>query len=911
HPKRDSNPRPTGDRCVFFCRGIIQKSREEVASLQQCRPALTPVLAIVQAGEDDRFLALNKEMAGEVGLNVLQISLPADCTEDEVTDEVLKLNEDPKVHGLVLHLPTALLSGRVLNSISPEKDVQGYVMLDRPVCTGAPSPASFASKVCAHSCRFPPQGLLAEGKTALILGNSGALEVALQCLIQRRGMLVLTSGWKVASLQKQVIIAPQEVMCTTIQPLPASHTPPLFILLVILHWGILGNRSSSSWPPCTPFHPPTPPPQNVVRSACRWLRQQRYRPWRLRSLTLQPLSPVPSDIEISRSQSPKAIELLAREVGLLPDEIEAHGKTKAKVRLSLLDRLKEQPDGKYVLVAGITPTPLGEGKSTVTVGLAQALTAHLKLNSFACLRQPSQGPTFGVKGGAAGGGYAQVIPMEEFNLHLTGDIHAITAANNLVAAAIDARVLHEATQSDKALYGRLVPTVNGLRKFSPIQTARLRKLGIDKTEPGALTPEEIRSFVRLDIDPSGITWQRVVDTNDRFLRKITIGQASTEKGQARQAQFDIAVASEVMAILALTDGLRDMKERFSRMVVGSSRTGRPVTAQDLGVSGALAILMKDAIKPTLMQTLEGTPVFVHAGPFANIAHGNSSVLADKLALKLVGEEGFVVTEAGFGADIGMEKFFNIKCRTSGLRPNVVVLVATVRALKMHGGGPKVSAGAPLPQEYVDENLQLVADGCSNLRKQIEIAQLFGVPVVVAVNVFRTDTEAEIDLVCRIARDSGASDAVACYHWSRGGRGCVELARAVRKAAQQPNHFRFLYDLQMPIVEKIRTIAQKVYGADDVEVSQEAQAKIDNYNEQGFGNLPICMAKTHLSLSHLPDWKGVPTGFLLPIRDVRASIGAGFIYPLVGTMSTMPGLPTRPCFYDMDLDPDTEQIAGLF
>uniref|UniRef100_A0A8C9VZ60 formate--tetrahydrofolate ligase n=1 Tax=Scleropages formosus TaxID=113540 RepID=A0A8C9VZ60_SCLFO len=875
--------------CVFFCRGIIQKSREEVASLQQCRPALTPVLAIGGWGEVD-VGSHPAAVFGQVGLNVLQISLPADCTEDEVTDEVLKLNEDPKVHGLVLHLPTALLSGRVLNSISPEKDVQGVTDVNLGKLVRGDLEDSFAPPIARVVMELLEQhGLLAEGKTALILGNSGALEVALQCLIQRRGMLVLTSGWKVASLQKQVIIAPQEVMCTTIQPLPASHTPPLFILLVILvrsdgpvtHGGATPRVGSvDSLAAALRM-------QNVVRSACRWLRQQRYRPWRLRSLTLQPLSPVPSDIEISRSQSPKAIELLAREVGLLPDEIEAHGKTKAKVRLSLLDRLKEQPDGKYVLVAGITPTPLGEGKSTVTVGLAQALTAHLKLNSFACLRQPSQGPTFGVKGGAAGGGYAQVIPMEEFNLHLTGDIHAITAANNLVAAAIDARVLHEATQSDKALYGRLVPTVNGLRKFSPIQTARLRKLGIDKTEPGALTPEEIRSFVRLDIDPSGITWQRVVDTNDRFLRKITIGQA----------QFDIAVASEVMAILALTDGLRDMKERFSRMVVGSSRTGRPVTAQDLGVSGALAILMKDAIKPTLMQTLEGTPVFVHAGPFANIAHGNSSVLADKLALKLVGEEGFVVTEAGFGADIGMEKFFNIKCRTSGLRPNVVVLVATVRALKMHGGGPK--------------NLQLVADGCSNLRKQIEIAQLFGVPVVVAVNVFRTDTEAEIDLVCRIARDSGASDAVACYHWSRGGRGCVELARAVRKAAQQPNHFRFLYDLQMPIVEKIRTIAQKVYGADDVEVSQEAQAKIDNYNEQGFGNLPICMAKTHLSLSHLPDWKGVPTGFLLPIRDVRASIGAGFIYPLVGTMSTMPGLPTRPCFYDMDLDPDTEQIAGLF
>ncbi|XP_077206095.1 monofunctional C1-tetrahydrofolate synthase, mitochondrial isoform X4 [Paroedura picta] len=321
--------------------------------------------------------------------------------------------------------------------------------------------------------------------------------------------------------------------------------------------------------------------------------------------------------------------------------------------------------------------------------------------------------------------------------------------------------------------------------------------------------------------------------------------------------------------------------------------------------------MKDAIKPTLMQTLEGTPVFVHAGPFANIAHGNSSVLADKIALKLVGKDGFVVTEAGFGADIGMEKFFNIKCRASGLVPSVVVLVATVRALKMHGGGPNVTAGAPLKREYTEENLKLVSDGCSNLRKQIEIAQLFGVPVVVALNVFRTDSPAEIDLVCEIAKQSGASDAVPCNHWSDGGRGAVELAQAVRRATNQQNAFRYLYDLEIPIAEKIRIIAQNVYGAQDIELSPAAQSQIDRYSQQGFGNLPICMAKTHLSLSHMPERKGVPTGFILPISDVRASIGAGFIYPLVGTMSTMPGLPTRPCFYDIDLDPETEQVKGLF
>uniref|UniRef100_A0A671WM02 formate--tetrahydrofolate ligase n=1 Tax=Sparus aurata TaxID=8175 RepID=A0A671WM02_SPAAU len=616
--------------------------------------------------------------------------------------------------------------------------------------------------------------------------------------------------------------------------------------------------------------------QNVVRSGRRWLQEQQYRPWQLRSLKLQPLTPVPSDIEISRAQTPKPVDQLAEEIGLLPEELEAYGRSKAKVRLSLLDRLHAQPDGKYVLVAGITPTPLGEGKSTVTIGLVQALSAHLKLNSFACLRQPSQGPTFGVKGGAAGGGYAQVIPMEEFNLHLTGDIHAITAANNLVAAAIDARMLHEATQSDKALFSRLVPSVNGVRRFSPIQISRLNRLGINKTDPASLTPEEISTFVRLDLDPSKITWQRVLDTNDRFLRKITVGQASTEKGQIREVFVCI---SEVKA---LTE------------------------------SGALAVLMKDAIKPTLMQTLEGTPVFVHAGPFANIAHGNSSVLADKLALKLVGRDGFVVTEAGFGADIGMEKFFNIKCRASGLRPNVVVLVATVRALKMHGGGPNVSAGAPLPREYIDENLSLVAGGChSNLRKQIQIAHLFGVPVVVALNVFRTDTQAEIDLVCQLAKECGASDAVPCHHWAQGGRGSLELAQAVNEAASRPSNFQFLYNKEMPIVEKIRTIAKKVYGADDIKLSPEAEAKIDYYSQQGYGSLPICMAKTHLSLSHMPDKKGAPTGFVLPIRDVRASIGAGFVYPLVGTMSTMPGLPTRPCFYDIDLDPVTEEITGLF
>uniref|UniRef100_A0A2I3NAV9 C-1-tetrahydrofolate synthase, cytoplasmic n=1 Tax=Papio anubis TaxID=9555 RepID=A0A2I3NAV9_PAPAN len=442
--------------------------------------------------------------------------------------------------------------------------------------------------------------------------------------------------------------------------------------------------------------------------------------------------------------------------------------------------------------------------------------------------------------------------------------------------------------------------------FLPFQ-----RLGIEKTDPTTLTDEEINRFARLDIDPETITWQRVLDTNDRFLRKITIGQAPTEKGHTRTAQFDISVASEIMAVLALTTSLEDMRERLGKMVVASSKKGEPVSAEDLGVSGALTVLMKDAIKPNLMQTLEGTPVFVHAGPFANIAHGNSSILADRIALKLVGPEGFVVTEAGFGADIGMEKFFNIKCRYSGLRPHVVVLVATVRALKMHGGGPTVTAGLPLPKAYIEENLELVEKGFSNLKKQIENARMFGIPVVVAVNAFKTDTEAELDLISRLSREHGAFDAVKCTHWAEGGKGALALAQAVQRAAQAPSSFQLLYDLKLPVEDKIRIIAQKIYGADDIELLPEAQHKAEVYTKQGFGNLPICMAKTHLSLSHNPEQKGVPTGFILPIRDIRASVGAGFLYPLVGTMSTMPGLPTRPCFYDIDLDPETEQVNGLF
>jgi methylenetetrahydrofolate dehydrogenase (NADP+)/methenyltetrahydrofolate cyclohydrolase/formyltetrahydrofolate synthetase len=579
--------------------------------------------------------------------------------------------------------------------------------------------------------------------------------------------------------------------------------------------------------------------------------------------------PVPSDIEIAQSAVLKPIKEVAASVGLSENDLDLYGKYKAKVHLDVLEKFRDRPQGKYIDVTAITPTPLGEGKTTTTVGLSQALGAYLHKNVFTCIRQPSQGPTFGIKGGAAGGGYSQIVPMEDFNLHLTGDIHAVSAANNLLAAAIDARIMHERN------YGERFTKITGL-------------------DP-------------LDIDPYSVTWNRVVDVNDRELRKVVLGLGSKYDGFPREAGFDISVASEVMAILALTTSLKDMRERLARIVIGQNSKGEPVTAEELGVAGAMTVLMKDAIMPNLMQTLEDTPAFVHAGPFANIAHGNSSIIADQIALKLAD---YVVTESGFGADIGMEKFFNIKCRYSGLIPNAVVLVATIRALKMHGGGPKVVAGRDLDSAYTEENLELLDAGTANLAKNIQIAKKFGIPVVVAVNRFKYDTDAEVKLVQKRAEEAGAYAAVPSNHWMEGGKGSIELGEAVIDACEQPSNFEFLYPLDASIKEKIETIATNVYGADGVDFSSQADKQIASYEKAGFGNLPICMAKTHLSLSHDPALKGVPKGFTVPIREVRASVGAGFIYPLLGEMRTMPGLPSRPVFMDVDLD-EEGKVVGLF
>ena len=482
---------------------------------------------------------------------------------------------------------------------------------------------------------------------------------------------------------------------------------------------------------------------------------------------------VPSDIEISHAATPLPIEQIAEKAGIMPEYLEPYGRGKAKVSLSILDRLKDRPNGKYIDVTAITPTPLGEGKTTTSCGLAQALGLIGK-NLILCIRQPSMGPTFGIKGGAAGGGYAQVIPMEEFNLHLTGDIHAVSIAHNLLAAAIDARIMHEDVMSDE----------------------QMKKVGLK----------------RLNIDPYNITWNRVVDVNDRALRNIIVGLGESVDGRPRASGFDISVASEIMAILALSNSLEDMRQRMDKIVIGSNKQGDPIRAKDLGVTGAMTVLMKEAIKPNLMQTLEGQPAFVHAGPFANIAHGNSSIVADKVALKLTD---YVVTESGFGADIGMEKFFDIKCRASGLIPNCVVLVATIRALKMHGGGPRVVPGRALDPAYTTENLDLLKKGLCNMEHHIKIAKLFGIPVVVAVNAFSDDTEAEIKMVREAAIKAGAENAVMSNHWAEGGKGAVELAKAVVEACEKPSNFKFLYDVNDSIKDKIHAIATKIYNADGV------------------------------------------------------------------------------------------------
>jgi formate--tetrahydrofolate ligase len=562
----------------------------------------------------------------------------------------------------------------------------------------------------------------------------------------------------------------------------------------------------------------------------------------------------PSDLEIARSGKLKPIDDIASAMGIGPHLLEHYGTDVAKIKLEAIETLQDRPKAKYVVVSAVTPTPLGEGKTTTTVGLGQGFS-HINKKATVAVRQPSMGPTFGIKGGAAGGGYSQVIPMERLNLHLTGDMHAVTAAHNLLSAMIDNHVHH----SDDFFH----------------------------------------------IDRHSVTWRRVLDVNDRALRNVIVGLGAREDGVIRQTGFDITAASEVMAVLALSTSLQDMRQRLGRIVIGNRVTGEPITAEELKTAGSMTVIMRDAIKPNLLQTLENTPVLVHAGPFGNIAHGNSSIVADLIGIR---SGDVLITEAGFGADMGAERFFNIKCRNSGLKPDAAVVVATVRALKAHSGRHLVRAGRPLPDEMLTENPDDVFAGGANLTKQIENIRIHGVSPVVAINAFPSDHDSEHEAIQSIAEEAGARAAVAS-HFSDGGRGAAELAEAVLEAASQPSEFHFLYPDDASLRDKIETVATKVYGAAGVEYDLVAARQLDSYERNGFGHLPVCIAKTHLSISSDPKLKGAPTGWTLPVREARASVGAGFIYPVCGDMRTMPGLSASPAAERIDIDENGE-IVGL-
>ncbi|KAG7662036.1 MIS1 [[Candida] subhashii] len=917
-----------------------------------------PSLTIIQVGsrpDSSAYVRSKLKAAQASNIKSNLIKLPENIPQDELLEKIDCLNKDPKVHGILIQLPLPKHIDETLitNSVITDKDVDGFDHYNVGQLSKRGGSPHF--KPCTPNGiieLIKTTGIPLRGKNAVVIGRSDIVGAPVATMLRNEDCTVTICHRYTQDLPKLVSQADIVVAAVGIAEFVKGHwvKEGAIVIDVGINYKpdpnsktgtkLVGDVDFEQVVQKASFITPVPGgvgPMTVAMLCSNvydasLIHAKKAHEHAFKPLPLHLLEPVPSDIEISRAQKPKKITRVAQELGILDKELEPFGHYKAKVNpKAVIERLDEQVEGSpeekghYVLVAGITPTPLGEGKSTTTMGLTQALGAHLGYNSIANVRQPSMGPTFGVKGGAAGGGYAQVIPMDEFNMHLTGDIHAISAAQNLLCAAVDTRMFHEATSKTiSGFYKRLVPEKKGIRTFTPSMLTRLAKLGITKANPDDLTEDEIVEFAKLDIDPESITIKRVVDCNDRFVREITVGEGKNESSKfpPRKSGMDITVASELMAILALSTSLKDLRQRVGKIVVGTQRnTGIAITAEDIGCAGAITALLKDAIKPNLMQTIEGTPVFVHAGPFANISIGASSVIADQLALKLTspsnpinnGQKGFVVTEAGFDFTMGGERFFNIKCRTSGLKPDTVVLVATSRALKLHGGAPDVKPGQPLPEAYTTENLEFLEAGCSNLAKQIANIKQYNVPVVVAINQFETDTHEEIKLIQHQALQAGADFAVPSNHWAKGGVGATKLAEAVVESVKLSNQLekqQYLYDVNETVENKLLAITTKMYGASGIELSPLAKQQIETYTQQGYDKLPICIAKTQYSLSHDPALKGVPTGFTVPIREVRCSAGAGYLYALAAEIMTIPGLPTHAGFMNVEVN-DEGEIEGLF
>uniref|UniRef100_A0AAY5EKP8 C-1-tetrahydrofolate synthase, cytoplasmic n=1 Tax=Electrophorus electricus TaxID=8005 RepID=A0AAY5EKP8_ELEEL len=851
---------------------VREQLKKEVAEMKSQLPGFRPGLVVLQVGDredSNLYISMKLKAAAQIGLNAKHIRLPKTATEDEVCKMWTgSVNENPEAHGLIVQLPLDSVhpidTEKVTNAVTPEKDVDGLSSVN----------AGRLARGDLQDCFIPctPNGCMklirqtgvsVAGRNAVVIGRSKIVGAPMHDLLLWNhatvtcchsktpdlaahvgGADILVVGAGKAEMVKGDWIKEGAVVIDCgINYIPDSSRPGGKRVVGDVHYPSAKERAKYITPVPGGVGPMTVAMlmENTVKSAQRFL--QNYRPgnWSISYKRVKSQKPQPSDAQISHSCPGKPIGQLAKEVGLFPKEVEPYGASRAKVRLDVLNRLNKQPDGKYVVVTGITPTPLGEGHSTVVLGLAQALGAHLNVSAFACVGQPSPPSSFGSRGGAVGGGYSQIIPIEEvccskpLGLSITGTYSFLQSYSHLCQHPVHFfKTLNTFTISVD--YGFVTS---------------LQKLDIVKSDPSTLTQEEIRRFVQLDINLKTKMVLNVCGLQDRAF-----------------------LENEIMAVLSLSTSPRDLQHRLAKMVVAASQSGELVTTEDLGVSAVLALLLNNALKPCLMQTLEGTPAFVH------IAHDSPSVMADKIALKLVGSQGFVVSDTAHGADVGMERFFNITCRSSGLQPDVVVLVVTVRALKMHGGGPRV---------MVSGNLELLLKGCSHLKKQVDNAMSNGLPVVVAVNVFSSDTEAELELVCNQARQTGVFDAVKCTNWSHGGAGALALAQSVQKAAEMRRPFHFLYDLQMPVIDKIKKVAQSMYGAKDVEFSPKAKEKLELYIKQGFGSFPVCIAKTHLSLSNDPELKGVPVDFTLPITDVNANVGANFLCLL----ADMVKLPTSP------------------